>query len=329
MTMEFHDPPRASNHDGEPRRVGVELEFAAVSAKDAAGIVEAAFGGSIEQIDQHRYRIADTELGDFEAELDWRVLHGESGEARSAEAAGSLKTDFQEALRGLLGDVAATIVPCEIVCPPIALGDLHKLDALLSDLRKLGARGTVANPLYAFGAQLNPEIAERSAAYIVSVLKAYVLVSDWLRAIISVDLTRRILTYADPFPVDYVLKVVDPGYWPTMDGLIDDYLRHNPVRNRELDMLPLFSWLDRPRVQATVADERIKSRPTFHYRLPDTRLDRSDWTIATEWNRWCVVERLAERRDKLEAMARAFRENRDRLAPKNWAILSSQWLAMP
>ena len=326
---EFNKPPRETNADGDPRRVGVELEFAAVSATDAAGIVRSAFGGTIERVNQHKFKISDTALGDFEAELDWQFLHDGEDEGASEEDARSKKTDFQDAFRGVLGDVAATIVPCEIVCPPVALSELHRLDALLADLRKLGAQGTTANPLYAFGAQLNPEIAEKSAAYIVSVLKAYLLVSDWLRAVISLDLTRRVLTYTDPFPVDYVLKVVDPGYWPDMEDLIDDYLRHNPVRNRELDMLPLFSWLDRSRVQAVMSDARVKSRPTFHYRLPDTRLDRPDWTVATEWNRWCVVERLAERRDKLEAMARAYKENQAHLVSKDWAILASEWLAMP
>ncbi len=153
------------------------------------------------------------------------------------------------------------------------------------------------------------------------------MLSDWLRAVISVSLTRRVLAFADPFPPNYVLQVTDPDYRPDMNALIDDYLLYNPTRNRELDLLPLFAWIDEKRVRAVVDDKRIKMRPTFHYRLPDARLDRPDWTIITEWNRWCVVERLAERPDKLAAMAGAYRENMGRLLPRDWAIMASEWIA--
>lgn len=329
VKIEPQEPPRSANFAGKPRRVGVELEFAAVTARDAALRVRSTFGGTIEQVDRHLFEISGTELGDFEAKLDWQFLHDAEGRAPAGGESGWLASELQETLRGVLGDMASAIVPCEIVCPPVEPQALVRLDALLADLRRYGAQGTEANPLYAFGAQLNPDIAENSADYIVSILKAYLLLSDWLRAIISVDFTRRILTYTDPFPLGYLSMVTDPGYWPDMAELIHDYLRHNPVRNRELDLLPLFAWIDAETVRAAVPDKRIKARPTFHYRLPDARIGQSDWTVSTEWNRWCVVERLAERRDKLELMARAYRENQNRLIPRNWAILASEWAAMP
>lgn len=329
MTIEPEIPPRRTNFAGKPRRVGVELEFAAVRAHDAAVRVQAVFGGAIEQIDRHKFGITGSELGDFQAKLDWQFLHHTDTEPVAGAETRWLVPELQETLRGVLGDIAAVIVPCEIVCPPIEPHELLRLDALLTDLRHYGAQGTEANPLYAFGAQLNPDIAENSADYIVSVLKAYILVSDWLRAVISVDFTRRILTFTDPFPTDYVRLVIDPDYRPDLEGLIDDYLRHNPVRNRELDMLPLFAWIDERKVRAAVPDKRINPRPTFHYRLPDARLGQSDWTVTTEWNRWCVVERLAERHDKLDHMARAYMKNLNRFVPRDWAILASEWLAMP
>lgn len=329
MTIEPEKPPRETNFEGAPRRVGVELEFAAVRAHDAAVRVHAVFGGEIRQIDRHKFGIVGSELGDFQAKLDWQFLHQAEAEPPVGAETRWLVPELQETLRGILGDIAAVIIPCEIVCPPIEPRALPRLDGLLADLRHYGAQGTEANPLYAFGTQLNPDIAERSADYVLSVLKAYLLLSDWLRAIISVDLTRRVLTFTDPFPVDYIRLVIDPAYRPDMAGLIDDYLRHNPVRNRELDMLPLFAWIDERRVRAAVPDKRINPRPTFHYRLPDARLGQSDWTVTREWNRWCVVERLAERRDKMERMARAYMDNQNRFVPRDWAILASEWLAMP
>jgi Putative amidoligase enzyme len=328
VTPKIAKPPRATNHTGALRRVGVELEFAAVTARDAAALVQKTFGGTIEAVDAHRFDITGTELGDFRSELDSQFLHRAEADAPEPSGLQMLLANFQDAFQGVLGDIGSAIIPCEIVCPPIEIGDVPRLDSLLAELRRVGAHGTDMSPLYAFGAQLNPDIAEKSAEWIGSVLKAYLLASDWLRAIIAVNLTRRVLAFADPFPPDYVLRVIDPDYRPDMDTLIDDYLIYNPTRNRELDMLPLFAWIDEDRVRTAIVDKRIKTRPTFHYRLPDARIDRPDWTVTTEWNRWCVVERLAEQPDTLAAMARAYAENQERLIPRDWAIISSEWIAL-
>lgn len=327
MSLSIKLPPRETNHAGAPRQIGVELEFAAVTAHDAAALVQDVFGGEVKMIDPHRFNIVGTEFGDFRSELDSQFLHRAEGGA-PASGLQMLLSNFQDTFQGVLGDIGSAIIPCEIVCPPIALKDLGRLDGLLAELRRVGAHGTDVSPLYAFGAQLNPEVAESSVDWIGSVLKAYLLSSDWLRAIISVNLTRRVLAFADPFPPDYVLRVIDPDYRPDMETLIDDYLIYNPTRNRELDMLPLFGWIDEPRVRAAVDDKRIRTRPTFHYRLPDARIDRPDWTVTTEWNRWCAVERLAEQPEMLASMAQAYIENQERIIPRDWAIMSSEWIAL-
>ena len=328
MTGTIERPPRETNHAGEARRVGVELEFAAVTARDAARIVRKAFGGTVKVIDHHRFAVQGTDLGDFRSELDSQFLHRTEADPEATSGLQMLLANFQDAFHGVLGDIGSAVIPCEIVCPPLKIDELPRLDSLLEELRRIGAHGTEVSPLYAFGTQLNPDIADKSAEWIVSVLKAYLLLSDWLRAVISLNPTRRFLAFADPFPLAYVLHVIDPGYRPDMETLIDDYLLHNPTRNRELDLLPLFAWIDEARVRATIDDKRIKARPAFHYRLPDARLDRPDWTITTEWNRWCLVERLAERPDKLNPMASAYRENQGRLLPRDWAIMASEWIAL-
>jgi hypothetical protein len=120
--------------------------------------------------------------------------------------------------------------------------------------------------------------------------------------------------------------VLAPGYAPDQAGLIDNYLHANPTRNRELDMLPLFAWIDEDRVRSCVPDARIKARPTFHYRLPDARIGDPGWSLALEWNRWCVVERLAADAERLAAMSEAWTANDARLVPGNWAIMSTGWL---
>jgi len=128
------------------------------------------------------------------------------------------------------------VMPCEIVCPPVPVAELPRIEALVRALAKAGASGTQASPLYGFGAQLNVEIAAGGPDWLLAMLRAYALLSDWLRAVMEIDLTRRLTAFADPFPPGYVALIADPAYAPDQAGLIDDYLRHNPTRNRELDM---------------------------------------------------------------------------------------------
>ena len=315
----FATPPETLNHEGKPRHVGVEIEFGSVSTQVAAEKVHDLFGGRLEQEDQHRYHVRGTGLGDFLIELDSQYVHRVPG-------AEDDKQEFADRLRSILGNISELVVPNEIVCPPVELDRLPELEALTEALVDIGASGSSASPLYAFGCQLNPEIASAEPCWILAMLRAYVLMSPWLRAIIELDFTRRLASFADPFPADYVRWILEPGYQPDMDQLIDDYLAFNPTRNRELDMLPLFAWLDGPRVRSSVPDTRIKARPTFHYRLPDARIGEPGWTLALEWNRWCVVERLAADADRLAAMGEAWTENDARLVPGNWAMMSTGWL---
>ena len=129
-----------------------------------------------------------------------------------------------------------------------------------------------------------------------------------------------------PMPQSYVLKVVDSHYRPGLAQMIDDYLVANPTRNRDLDMLPLFAELDPERVRRQFQSPLVKARPTFHYRLPDTRLSDPSWGLITEWNRWVQVEWLAADRERLDDACRhycAFAKER-RLS--DWGDTVRQWL---
>lgn len=325
-------PPRRLTADGGERRVGVELEFGALSAAAGAQLVRRLFGGTIEQEDAHRYHIRGTRFGTFTSELDTQYAHRSANEPEPPpvddDVLAGVMQAFRSGMRELYGDISSLLVPCEIVCPPVALSDLPVLDGLVDALAAAGAEGTRSSPLYAFGAQLNPEIATADAAWITATLKAYLLLSDWLRAVIGVHMTRQLVSFADPFPAAYVRLVVDPGYWPGLHELIRDYIDANPTRNRELDMLPLFAWLDAETVKERVQDKRVKARPTFHYRLPDANIGTPAWGITLEWNRWCVVERVAERRTVLDAMGRSFIDNSARPVPESWALKASEWLVL-
>ena len=132
-------------------------------------------------------------------------------------------------------------------------------------------------------------------------LRAYLLLAGWLREEIKVDITREVLPHANPFPKEYALKVLDSDYSPDLDTLIDDYLHHNPTRNRELDMLPLFAYLRPDHPHELLHAQLTKPRPTFHYRLPNAQLSQPGWGSVMEWNRWVEVEKLAVNTDVLLA----------------------------
>jgi len=320
-------PPRLQNYEGKPRRVGIELEFAAVRADRAAARIKALFGGEIHHEDAHRSRVEGTRFGDFVTELDTRYAHRPADEP--SPAPGSLQEFLSRArdtMRELYGEVGSLVIPYEVVCPPVAIDDIVHLDDLLDALRAEGARGTRQNLLHAFGAQLNPDIATDDPGWILSVLKAQVLLSEWLRAVMNLDTSRQLFAFSEPFPDSYAFKILKPDYWPDRDRLISDYLEANPTRNRELDMLPLFAWFDEEKVRDHVPDGLIKKRPTFHYRLPDANISQPDWCLALEWNRWVVIERLADNREALAEMGLAFIENENRIMPEDWAMQCTEWL---
>lgn len=138
-------------------------------------------------------------------------------------------------------------------------------------------------------------------------LRAFILLYPWLKRRAEVDLTRRASPYINPFPESYARLILAPDYPATRDRLIDDYLAHNPTRNRPLDMVPVLAHLDHDRVAHRVEERRlVKPRPAFHYRLPNCMVDEPDWTIAREWNTWVEVERLASERAKLAEMSRDY-----------------------
>lgn len=314
-------PPETRSRAGKARRVGIEIEFATVRAADGARIVRDTFGGQIVEEDAHRFHIEGTEFGDFTCELDTQHAHkpyGETGEM----------SDFQTDMRRLFGDISALVMPCEIVCPPIVWDRIGRIDDLVQALTAAGAVGTRASPFYAFGAQLNPEIPGDDTDGLTAVLKAYLLLSGWLRGVMGLDLTRRAVAFADPFPKPYVTRVLGDDYWPDRAGLIDDYLAANPTRNRELDLLPLFAHLDDARVRAILQDGRIKARPTWHYRLPDANLGEPGWSLCLEWNRWVVVERLAADRDLLARMAAAYLAMAEGRRARDWPLAASEWLVL-
>jgi hypothetical protein len=293
--MQMIEPPCTKTEDGRPRRIGVEMEFIGVSCDKAADLVRDLYGGHVRSLDPYRFEVADSRLGTFTVELDCQYAHpSDNGQNRNSGRGDSdIGAAVRAGLASAIGAVSSLLVPVEIVSPPVPLSALPDLDRLVPALRDIGAEDTKEGLVYAFATQLNPEVPSLRAASVVAHLKAFLLLAGRLRVAIDVDLLRRALPFIKPFPTAYAQKVVDPHYQPELPQFVDDYIAANPTRNRELDLLPLLAELAPEQVRASIDDTLVKPRPTFHYRMPDTRLSDPGWGLIVEWNRWAEVEMLA------------------------------------
>jgi len=299
-SIDFALPPVLHNEQGQLRTVGVEVEFVGPSAVRTVQALRDAFGGEVVEEDPHAFALKGSDIGDMSVELDSRILHPGKGKRREKH------NRVLPRLAAWFGFAASYLVPCELVTAPTPIDRLHELDRILDVLRGLGAKGTQDAPFYAFGLHFNPEIPCQDAATVAAFMKSFVLLNPWLRREVAPDATRGLLGFADPFPAEYVRRVVAPDYWPDISCFIDDYLAANPTRNRDLDLLPLLHHLDAARVRAVLPHEKINGRPTFHYRLPDARVSDPGWSIAPDWNRWVAVERLAADLERLDAVGATY-----------------------
>ena len=288
----FLIPNRTLNETGELRSVGFELEFAGIPPDQTATILATTFAGQIEKITEAEYKVSHRELDPFKIELDWQFGQG----LARRRLANNLKgvSDETDLVMKWMTSVAGQLVPTEIVSPPIPLDQLDQLNPLVTNLREGGALGTEESLLYAFGVHINPEIPDYSSKTIIQYLQAFIISQHWLSEMHKVDFSRRISPYIELFSNEYATKVIEYQFDDIeRQQIITDYLHFNPSRNRALDMLPLFKFLEQETVATNLPDEKINERPTFHYRLPNCEIGTINWSLEETWNLWCVVEHLA------------------------------------
>ncbi|SJN56069.1 Putative amidoligase enzyme [Vibrio ruber DSM 16370] len=318
--MSFKMPPITDTQNGDVRKVGFELEFTGLTLEQALEPLCSILGGQVEQRSAVEFGVRTDNLGTFNIELDWDFLK------RKAKSAWQ-KDDGHE-LVDILHQAALPVVPLEIVSPPIPLDQLEPLNQLIPALRKAGAKGTEDSLIAAFGVHINPELPDLTAATINNYLKAFALLQWWLVDAHDVDPTRRLSPYIALYPEAYVKTLLNDNS-ADMDHLFESYLTHNPTRNRALDLLPLLAEIDADRVRQVVGDPKIKARPTFHYRLPDCRIEDAGWDLTKSWDLWCVVERLAADPQAIEILAMRFLKSERPLIGvdrKVWVKEISQWL---
>lgn len=278
-------PPRPLNSDGSPRRVGVEIEFSGISGLDAAVAVQRAVGGKPREVSPHRTRIEGTTIGDVTIELDAKFVHPNAQDNEDG-----LLSKAKE----LVGTVVQAVVPHELITEPLKVEQLSEVDHIIRSLRIEGAKGTEASPVYAFGLHLNPQVASYEPVYLVAVMRAFGLMNRKLRDAVQPDGLRKVLGWAEPHPPEYITLLERSDYNPNQEELITDYIQANPGRNYDLDMLPLFTFLNEELVTHHLSEQSSTPRPTFHYRLPNSLIDQAGWSLADDWNRWVEVENLAE-----------------------------------
>ncbi len=303
-------PPRSMTTEGKERRIGIELEMNGISLDRLAEVVAGTLGLQLDTDSRSsgRYErvLKGDKAGDWVIELDFNFLKELGREPQSAR---NLLDELEESAENLLARTATQLVPLEVVSPPLPMSRMNEVQDLIEALRQAGALGTSGKLLYAFGMQFNPEVPDSRPETLRDYIRAFLCLYDWLDARAEINLTRRLTSYIDPFPRGYVMKLLASRYEPDLSALIDDYLLDNPTRNRALDMLPLFSWLDEERVKRHVDDVLIKRRPTFHYRLPNCEIDDPQWGLHQAWNDWLEVEKLAGDPERLENICAAYQRH--------------------
>lgn len=329
MTADWTLPRQLEQDDGSPRRVGIEIELQGVDIEELAELVASTLDGTISRASSVEFHVEVPDHGDYRVEVDFLLL---KQLAQEREQRGEQDQDgLMDFAVDLLSSASSVLVSCEIVSPPIAMESLAEpMDELVAALRDAGAQGTRQSVLYAFGVHLNIEPPDLEAGTVARFLRAYVCLYDWIVDEEQVDLSRQLSPYIRPYPRDYVLLLADNDYEPDWPTLIDDYLEHNPTRDRALDMLPMFAHVDEERVSAVVDDPLIKPRPAFHFRLANSCVDEPDWSIAKPWNHWVQIEALAADKDRLGSIASAFADDRRRMLrgiDQRWVNEVREWLS--
>lgn len=322
----LHLPNRLTNAEGEMREVGLELEFSGLELDEITTCVQEALGGNVECVSPYECVLSETTVGKIRIELD-AILFREMKlrDFFKKLPLDHLHLDLGDSLEKILATEAKRVVPHEVIFPPIPITRLAELEPVRIALSKRGL-GTEASLFYAFGLHLNVEIPEQNITTLLRYFRAFLAAYPTLKSWHQLDLARRVLPFIDPFPTSYSLKVLDLAYEPNLSEFIADYIEANPTRNRPLDLLPLLAALDGTQVKDRLPDEKIKPRPAFHYRLPNSLLDDPDWRFTLEWNRWMIVESLVENdplfqqliHDEQERLERTLRE-RARQIWRKWS----------
>lgn len=270
---------------GLPRRVGVEIEFLGIDARQAAFVLAGVAGGDVVEEDPHAFRVRGTALGDLAVEMDLRHLHGHRHPSLGVPR-------LAPRLAHWLGKLMAPFVPRELITGPIEIDGLTKVDSLVAALRQAGARGHGVILFDALSMHFNIDPPQLDAPTLTAYMRAYLRLDRDLRREVAAG-WREAAVLPPDYPPAYRQLVLGDTYRPDLDTFAADYLSANPSRKRALDLLPILSVLAPERVRRALPHEKIGPRPVLHYRLPQAHVSDPAWSIMPDWQLWLHVEALA------------------------------------
>lgn len=334
--MQFNLPTVLHNEQGNLRTAGFELEFANVDIEEATQIIQELYGGEVRK--QHRFsqEVVNSSAGDFMIKIDLKLLNEKTYQKPLNKLNINLKevhlgaSDLEQEVENILENVVRTVIPYEITTPPVPITEIQLFDKLRLALHQHHAEGTKDFPTNAFATHINVEVPSTQVDSILSYLRAFLLLYPWLLKKCETDLARRMTAFINPFPSKYIEMVLAREYQPDLDTFIEDYHRYNPDRNRPLDFYPLFAALRKDMVDQYSDIGNVKPRFTFHYRLPNSLISNPDWSLATEWNYWVLIEELASDASKLAQMSSDYFSLREDTLigfDSKWIKQTEKWLS--
>lgn len=326
----FIMPLKMKNEKNEIRKVGFELEFSNVDIENTLQILQQGFDFEVKKKNKFLYKL-NSKYGDFTLELDFELLTKQKLKNSLKDFFEKVSIDIDEnsinKVEDLIGSLSQDIVPYEISTPPLPLDDMGIINSIVQKLNQNKAVGTKERFYNAFGLHINIEAVSLEVESLLSYIKAYIILQDYITQDADIDLARKITPYIDNFKTDYIIHTLDETYKPNINELIEDYIQYNPTRNRSLDLLPMFAFIDKKRVREKLPDEKIKPRPAFHYRLSNSMVGDSAWKVSDEWNRWIWVEKLANDKNALKDLSKEYLIYLNNIVNfKNWQNRIEKWI---
>ncbi|MEX1024708.1 MAG: amidoligase family protein [Planctomycetota bacterium] len=316
-------PTYAATESGALRQIGVEVEFAGLDLERCVRSIAECLDASFEFVTEYEALLDAGTLGSFRVEVDNHFL---KDLGRLREEHGELDL-LQSGFEAVLSAAIGTLTPIELVTPPLAPSQLLLLDHVLERLSREGAVGTQDGVLSAFGVHYNPRLWSLDPSTIWHHLQAYCALEPWLRRSLEVDLARRVSGFIQSYPLSFVERVISNAAPSDHATLVDEYLAHNPTRNRALDLLPLLTHLSRERVESTLGESDLSARPTFHFRLANSFVGDPRWSITEGWRHWLLVEDVAGDPERLDLILRHYRRSLARGdSRRSWSQEVERWL---
>ena len=288
-TTAFPPLPMEQTAEVKDRLCGIEIEFAGPTELETGALIARTFGGTVTEGGDHSVIVSDTRFGDIEVELDISL--------RKRDDLPFLQEGL-DAMRGL--------IPVEVVTPPLSRAQLEEFDTICAGLRGIGAMGSRSGVLLGFGVHVNPEVVAPDHRFTLDTITAYALLEPWLRDREQVDTTRRMMPFIGAWPKALISDLARNDY-DSLADLMRMAARHIDSRNLSLDLLPLFKHAE-PELFAECfdIDDKTAARPTFHFRLPDSRIDEADWSLRQPWQLWRQIELVAANPALLAALRDAW-----------------------